>query len=331
VRYLDFADSHDGLQHWLTVVFYYDFALTLPREIEHIWSSKLSLIKVLLVALRYNSVIGYASTIWLEFWSVPKEGLAAFTLCENLVKLPGISGIICQGLTLVFLIIRLFAIYDKRKWILFATIPLGLLNIVSSIIGLAEITSQSDGVQDFGSNAFSTCFAMPSSGESLLFYELGYITYIVFDTLIFFLSVLKMGRMYRAHRLFHSGSSFVNILLRDGNILYAMSTISNVLNFIIFMLATRGVETEIRVGTSNELTPALCAILASRMIFNLREAGTEIFEGTEEWRTRIERATKDMQFRIPTTVQQSTTDILEDLDGCSGAEVGVPTQENASA
>jgi len=281
---------------------------------------------VLLVTLRYNSVIGYASTIWLEFWPVPKEGHGAFRLCENLIKLPGITGIICQGLTLVFLTIRLFAIYDKRKWILYATLPLGLLTIVLSIIGLADITSQPDMVQNPGSNALSTCFGMPFSGGSLLFYELFYIAYIVFDTLIFILSVLKMGRMYRAHRLFHSGSSFVNILIRDGSILYAMLTISNVFNFIVFMLATRGVE--IRVGTSNELTPAFCVILASRMIFNLREVGTEIYEGTEEWRSRVERS---IQFRVPTSARENSTQDSEGLVTRNGDEVESSTPEDISA
>jgi len=45
-------------------------------------------------------------------------------------------------------------------------------------------------------------------------------------------------------------------------------------------------------GTNSELTHAFSAIFVSRMIFNLREAGTEIYEGTEEWRSRIERASK---------------------------------------
>lgn len=34
----------------------------------------------------------------------------------------------------------------------------------------------------------------------------------------------------------------------------------------------------------------LSTILVSRMIFNLREAGTEIYEGTHEWRSRLEQA-----------------------------------------
>jgi len=200
-----------------SVVLYYDFALTLPQEIKHIWFSKFSLMNVLLIALRYITAIGYTSALWLAFWPVPKEGLATFTLCENLFKLPGISGILCQGLTSVFLIIRLFAIYDKKKWILYTTIPFGLLNIALPIFGFADVTSQPVQARNFGS---STCFGVPFSGGSLLLYEMSYIVIILFDTLIFILSVAKMGRMYRETRSFHSESSFASILLRDGEFLF---------------------------------------------------------------------------------------------------------------
>lgn len=46
----------------------------------------------------------------------------------------------------------------------------------------------------------------------------------------------------------------------------------------------------------------LSVILVSRMIFNLREAGTEIHEGTMEWHSRIEReGGTTLRFCVPTT------------------------------
>jgi len=287
-------DDHTGRYSILasSVALYYDFALTLPQEIKHIWFSKFSFMNVLLIALRYVTAIDYASTLWLAFWPVPKEDLATFTLCENLLKLPGISVILCQGFTSAFLIIRLFAIYDKKKWILYATIPFGLLNIVLQIFGIADVI----GVQNFGSNVPSTCFGVPYSGES----------------------------------------SFVSILLRDGSILYAILSISNAFNFIILMLGTRGDNLSDKMSsgitTYNEMTPALSAILASRMIFNLREAGTEIYEGTEEWRSRIERTTRDMRFHVPTTVREGSVEVQENLESWNGdVEVDSTTPEDVSA
>ena len=62
----------------------------------------------------------------------------------------------------------------------------------------------------------------------------------------------------------------------------------------------------------------LSATLVSRMVFNLREVGTEVYEGTMEWRSRVERDVVPIRFRVPTTVRDGLED-LEELDE-DGAE-----------
>jgi len=271
------------------------------------------------------------------------------TRSKKLSKLPGILGIVCQGLTLAFLIIRLFAIYDKKAWILYVTVPSALINIALSSFALADadaspafnLQTKFAGIslEEFS----SSCLVAPSlNGDGhLLRYELSYIAIILFDTLVFFLSVAKMGRMYRAKRLFHP-ESIVNILLRDGIILYATLTFSNAFNFVALMLDIRAEDNpikgllkfnallfEVSSGTNGELTHAMSAIFVSRMVFNLREAGTEIYEGTEEWRSRIERSTgdRDMQFRIPTSIHEDYDEIRDDLSENRGSEVSTSASE----
>ncbi len=55
------------------------------------------------------------------------------------------------------------------------------------------------------------------------------------------------------------------------------------------------------------------------MIFNLREVGTEVYEGTMEWHSRIEREVPTMRFRVPTTIHDDASAFM---DG-SGDIVGV--------
>lgn len=226
-------------------------------------------------------------------------------------------GIICQSFTLVFLIIRLYAIFEMRRWILFATVPFGLLTIVLSslALGTAEImtvsrTSRDTGTADGHSSSLrvsSFCFPTPNfaRNDSLYLYRLSYIINISFDTLVFILAIFQMRRMRRAGPLCRSQSSIVWILFRDGIVLYAILTISNLFNFVIFLLYfNRELSGDsvgpvpiayfkhffvVSSGTSSEMTHTLSVILVSRMIFNLREVGTQIGEGTEEWRSRIER------------------------------------------
>jgi len=295
-----------------SVIFYYDFILTIPQEIKHFWSSKFNKVNVLVIALRYTTAIGYIPVLVLTLAPTFAEQ------CGPLKKLPGIMGIICQSFTLVFLIIRLYAIFEMRRWILFATVPFGLLTIVLSslALGTAEImtvsrTSRDTGTADGHSVSLrvsSFCFPTPNfaRNDSLYLYRLSYIVNISFDTLVFILAIFRMRRMRRAGLLCRSQSSIVWILFRDGLVLYAILTINNLFNFVIFMLYFNRVELSgdsigpvpisyfkhffvVSSGTNSEMTHVLSVILVSRMIFNLREAGTQIDGGTEEWRSRIER------------------------------------------
>jgi len=66
------------------------------------------------------------------------------------------------------------------------------------------------------------------------------------------------------------------------------------------------------------MTHALAVALISRMIFNLREVGTEVYEGTEEWRSRVEKSTKLMEFRVPTDIDGYGHDYGASLDETHG-------------
>jgi len=314
-----------------SVIFYYDFILTLPQEIKHIWSSKFNKVNLLVIALRYTTAIGYIPVLVLTFApTFAEQWLMTSLICcavykadlhfsGGLKKLPGILGIICQSFTMVFLIIRLYAIFEMRRRILFVTVPFGLLTIVLSslALGTAEIltvslTGRDAGTTDGHSDSLhdsSFCFPTPNPNfarnDSLFIYRLSYIANISFDTLVFILAIFRMGRMRRAGLLYRSQSSIVWILFRDGIVLYAILTISNLFNFVIFLLYfNRELSGDsvgpvpiayfkhffvVSSGTSSEMTHTLSVILVSRMIFNLREVGTQIGEGTEEWRSRIER------------------------------------------
>ncbi len=69
----------------MTVVFYYDFALTMPQEIKHIWSSKLKIVNVLVIALRYITAIGYIPVLVLTFAPLTSSGsetVSTYQICE---------------------------------------------------------------------------------------------------------------------------------------------------------------------------------------------------------------------------------------------------------
>ncbi len=69
----------------MIVIFYYDFALTMPQEIKHIWSSKFKLVNVLVIALRYVTVFGYIPELVLTFVSVINFG-SGETVSTNRIR-----------------------------------------------------------------------------------------------------------------------------------------------------------------------------------------------------------------------------------------------------
>jgi len=180
------------------------------------------------------------------------------------------------------------------------------------------------------------CFAQPNfdTNESPLLFNFSYIFIIIFDASIFLLAVGRMGRMYRAKELYMSHTSIVSILLRDSSILYAILAISNISSFVLLLLFIDGAASPtahtaidpnsvafvVSSGTNSEMTHALSAILVSRMVFNLREAGTEVYEGTKEWHSRIEREVESMQFRVPTTICDGPSDFGGNEGDTVGAE-----------
>ncbi|KLO16165.1 hypothetical protein SCHPADRAFT_901697 [Schizopora paradoxa] len=185
-----------------SAVFLYDFAITFPQEIEYLWSSKLKLVNVLVIALRYLTALGYVPVLVLTFAPIIN---ARWQLSV--------------GTTVTFLVIRLYAIYDKRRWILYVTFPFGMLSILLSSLAIGTATVGPFGeVGPDGQVDPPSCFALPNfnTDDSPMLYELSYISVILFDTLVFFLAALKTGRMYSQSQLYGSHSSIVSILLRDG-------------------------------------------------------------------------------------------------------------------
>ncbi len=65
------------------VAVYYDFILTMPQEIKHIWSSKFNLVNVLVIALRYITAFGYVPSLMsLSPGIFPEEEVRMFLMFE---------------------------------------------------------------------------------------------------------------------------------------------------------------------------------------------------------------------------------------------------------
>ncbi|KLO16164.1 hypothetical protein SCHPADRAFT_223269 [Schizopora paradoxa] len=317
-----------------SVIFYYDFTLTMAQEIKYLWSSKPRLVNVLVLLLRYISALDYIIVIWSTFARMDKSLLSTTgegQLCREVGKVPGYIGAVCQGLTSVFLIIRLFAIMDKRRWILYLMVPFGVLNVLLSVVIIKTSVALEGSIgapADAGPSTLDketpACYLIPTKGHLMV---ASYASIILFDSLVFALTIGKVGLGgFRFMRQIHrSHTSIASILLRDGILLYAVLAFVNSSCFILYLLAgsvdggylANPTGFVFNYGTNTELVHAISVIIVSRMVFNLREAGTDIHEGTMEWHSRLEREVTAMRFRVPST--QATRCGSSSSLGCSVA------------
>ncbi|KLO12431.1 hypothetical protein SCHPADRAFT_941253 [Schizopora paradoxa] len=348
---MSIEDTRDNQNYIVAsaVIFYYDFILTSAQEHKHVWSRPIGMINVLVISLRYTAVVSYAMVLALTFFPEIIEDWFLY-------KIPGIFGLSSQFFVLVFMIIRLFAIYDEQCWVLCVTLPAAFVNIALSGLVLANVTFVSLVTEipiiaeDAGGFVIhsSSCFISPDpEREIVLIFKLSYISALLIDTVICILSVWKIGRIFFSRRCMYTISSLTSILLRDGCVLYIALLISNVFSFVAYtqqletMISTSvflpanfpetASETALRTreeplkylfvissGTNSELTHALSVVLISRMIFNLREVGTEIYESTRKWRSRIEHSTDTMELGGPNDsefliINREESETVEDI------------------
>ncbi|KLO12410.1 hypothetical protein SCHPADRAFT_941242 [Schizopora paradoxa] len=199
-----------------SVAFYYDFISTLPQEYEHVWSKPKGSINALILLLRYTAVVSYAAVLAFAFspglvlnWFDPGNTRIDFTVFN------------------LFMVIRVFAIYDKRYWILYIVVPMASVNLILSGVVMSVVAPLSFLENEYQtatgiSFLTSSCFVSPEAAwpHTPLLFKLSYTSALTFDTLVCGLTVLKIGRIHRAKRWMRSNSSLSSILLRDGCILY---------------------------------------------------------------------------------------------------------------
>jgi len=111
-----------------SVVFYYDYILTLPQEYKFLWTKKMNIVTLLILTLRYVTASSYLIIFALAF----APGIAVGDRCPRLARIPGGLGVVCQCITLAFLVIRLFAVFERKRWVLFVFIPFALLCVTLS-------------------------------------------------------------------------------------------------------------------------------------------------------------------------------------------------------
>ncbi|TBU50929.1 hypothetical protein BD309DRAFT_1013863 [Dichomitus squalens] len=248
VTLADSIRAYNNLLMVVLTVLFYDYSLTIAREIEYFWKrARFSLAALLFVINRYLSLFGNIVVV-LEYFMYHSPQIQAyhayFTVASQVVV----------GLLLV---IRTYALYNGSKALLATFCAFGIVMFAATLVAMtvmvppeppAKILPQALG-----------CDLSVSLPVAIL----GWIAMVCFDTMIFVLTVAKAFRMapFWHHRL-------LSILFRDGAVYYIIMGLVNSGNLLTLVLPSIG---DTNRGFLTSLTNAICTAITSRMLLNLRD------------------------------------------------------------
>jgi hypothetical protein len=277
------------------VILYYDYLLTLPLEIQRFWTLRtFSWATFFFFFNRYLAILGHIPVILLTFWNSADLAYKS-NICHLLQSFHQYLEVIIQLVVGILLIMRVYALYDRSRWVVVLFITFAAVDIG---IGCWAIISKSSihlPPQDLEISA-PGC-ALPISHEQGTRLALAWGGQLAYDAVVFFLTLYKSILIVRtSHR------PLISTLLRDGksaliphfvcflrchpisrcpvfcvsNIVAGANhclqccarilTVANLANILTFLLAA-----PISKGVTSTFSNIISATMISRLMLNLRD------------------------------------------------------------
>ncbi|KAF5359238.1 hypothetical protein D9756_003156 [Leucocoprinus leucothites] len=194
------------------VILYYDYLLTLNNEIQFIWPAK---------KFTFSSEDMY-------YRCLPNKTRRN---CRNLLKYHQYLAGLIQIVAGIALSCRTYALYGRRRRVLY---PLTILGLVVIGFGLWALHSLSLSLEPNEQYTPTGCL-LPLSQEDASHYAGAWIGMLLFDLTVFLMTVHKSISRWKEDE-FHQDTTLLHILLRDGSIYFGVMvllTLSVVVSFFI--------------------------------------------------------------------------------------------------
>ncbi|EPT03613.1 hypothetical protein FOMPIDRAFT_1105482, partial [Fomitopsis schrenkii] len=101
-------------------ILFYDYFLTLGREVDYIWKKKLSFVSILFYCYRYAAILSWPAIF---FVTRPPLSWASHSLVSSIAYV-----------TFLFSAMRIYALCDSKKLVLFGMLVLGLITPVTTTV-----------------------------------------------------------------------------------------------------------------------------------------------------------------------------------------------------
>ncbi|KAH7918890.1 hypothetical protein BV22DRAFT_1134256 [Leucogyrophana mollusca] len=246
-------DTHpaDGNKVAGLVLLTHEYFITLGSEVRWVWGRKWwEFSRLAFTCTRYMTFVGAGMTVYAALASRTARKCVPFASASNAIHI--ISIISAEGL----LILRTYAFWQRSKLMLISVIIFGAGCIASAITMtiFVEIPAIPEPPIDVPPGA---CVFQTRRSSSFQ-----YVWLVVFELGLLGLTIFKRFRHYR-----YSASPLIAVLYRDGVCYMVTITATSFLNIMVTLFAPPSYNEVL-----DTLQLALHSVLASRILFNLRES-----------------------------------------------------------
>ncbi|KAF5325332.1 hypothetical protein D9619_009946 [Psilocybe cf. subviscida] len=288
-------------------LFFYDYLLTLPDEVEKIWMAPFTFASLLFYINRY---VTHAQFIILQVEYHEKNwpiALKHLQVCDHYVKFAGACAMSLVAIAQIIMILRVYALYRRSKRVLGLLITMLCAQMV--VIGFGLNT----GVRVHLPPGFPGCVLTGSNNWFATLWAAPLCT----DSVIFAMTVWRSVGYRKKYGRFKT----IDMILRDGSVYFLVIFSVNLMNCLIYLFAPSDLR-----ALGARFSQTLTSILISRLQLNLRQIGNPSYigPGTQEppshpsggFGSGLDRNTAEF------TTFFSLGALGEDLDDCPVLEIG---------
>ncbi|KAI6118639.1 hypothetical protein EDD17DRAFT_1673976 [Pisolithus thermaeus] len=234
----------------------YDYALTFGREVDLFWCQpRRTWAFALFIANRYIGLFGRIPAFMVNF--LADSGGSNSPVCQNLHMCDQIIMAILQFIGSVIMMMRVYAFYDQDRRVLALFI---IVALISAGVCCWAFLFRGPLLPPPKYMVLVGCLGpiYPSQAPR---YAAAWGGQLLLDALVFAFTLWKLMRIDKMGE-----RTFLDMLLRDGAMYFAVMTVMNVANITMFLVADPYVKSVLSSPTN-----LLCAAMISRLMMNLRD------------------------------------------------------------
>lgn len=240
-------------------VLIFDYFLTLEPEVRWTWNRRWNVTRVLFVISRYMAFVAAGMTSYAAIATRANQDCSRFGSASNAIHI--ISIVAAEGL----LILRTYVFWKQNKKLLAVLLVLAAISIACAVSITQVVNNVAAAPVDPSAPPTSNCTFQAGRSSAI---QYGFL--VAYELLLMSLTVFKRYQDYR-----DSNSRLVRAVF-EGGVRYMTAIISvSVLNILIMSVVPASYDEMMDVPQL-----VIHSMLASRVLFSLRESDQEEFDGS---------------------------------------------------